>query len=246
MNGEAIPTEWKSAFISSIHKKGDKKNCSNYRGLSVISSVGRLYGRILRGRIEKQMIDLEEQSGFRPGRSCTDNLFVLKQLVEKTLAYGSQLHLTFIDLKKAYDSVPINKLWVSMVENEVHPQYINAVKKLYEDNFSAVKTRGGISDYFKVNKGLRQGCCLSPTLFKLYLNSALKQWIKKINKMGVLIGERNIYSLLFADDQVVLAEDIEDTTYMVRKLMEEYEKWGLEINTEKTQYMTIGNQGQGQ
>lgn len=186
---------------------------------------------------------MEEQSGFRPGRSCTDNLFCIKQLIEKSLAHGSEMHIIFIDLKKAYDSVPISKLWVAMEENKIPTQYINAVKELYDENISFVKNRSNIDGPFLVNKGLRQGCCLSPTLFKVYLNSALKIWNRKCNSMGVQVGERNIQTLLFADDQVILAEDEEDAEYMLRKLVEEYEKWGLELNMEKTQYMTIGTEG---
>ena len=100
LDGEEIPVEWKIAQISSLYKKGDKKNCANYRGLSVTASTGRLYGRILRDRIEKEIVDQEEQSGFRPGRSCIDNVFCLKQMIEKTLAHNSELHIAFIDLKK--------------------------------------------------------------------------------------------------------------------------------------------------
>lgn len=99
--GSPVPKEWKLAYISSIHNKGNKKNCSNYRRLSVIASTARLYGRILRGRIEKQIKEMEEQSEFRPERSCIDNVFCLKQLIEKTHAHGSQLHLIFVDPRKA-------------------------------------------------------------------------------------------------------------------------------------------------
>lgn len=101
LKGEAVPKDWKSAYITSLYKKGNKAVCANYRGLSVIPSTGRLYGRVLRGRIERDMMELEEQSGFRSGRSCTDNLFCLKQLMEKSIAYGCPLHLVFVDLRKS-------------------------------------------------------------------------------------------------------------------------------------------------
>ena len=221
IDGEDVPTEWKTAYINSLYKKGDKRQCSNYRGLSVTASTGRLYGRILRDRIEKEIKDSEIQSGFRAGRSCIDNLFCLKQMIEKTIAHGGELHIAFIDLKKAYDSVPINKLWTVMKENKVSNKYVNAVKKLYENNQSCVKSKQGLSKYFKVNKGLRQGCCISPTLFKIYLNSTLKDWCRKCLSMGVQLGRECIFTLLFADDQVVLAEDKDDLKYMLRKLIEE-------------------------
>ena len=91
-----------------------------------------------------------------------------------------------------------------------------------------------------MNKGLRQGCCVSPTLFKIYVARALKQWKKKCKGMGVDLDGVCLYTLQFADDQVIIANDKEDLEYMARRLQEEYRKWGLEINTQKTKYLPIG------
>ena len=68
LNGEEVPQQWKVAYISSIHKKGSKEDCSNYRGISVTSVMSRLYGKILRDLIEEENKDEEEQSGFRTRR----------------------------------------------------------------------------------------------------------------------------------------------------------------------------------
>ena len=91
-------------------KKGSRKDCSNYRGISVTSVMSRLYGKIPRDLIEEENKD-EEQSGFRTGRSCTDNIFCMKQVIEKRNATNQETHLLFVDLIKAYDSIPISKLW---------------------------------------------------------------------------------------------------------------------------------------
>ena len=106
LNGED-PQEWKVAYISSIHKKGSKKDCSNYRGISVTSVISRLYGKILIDLIEEENKDEEEQSGFRKGRSCTYNIFCMKRIIEKRNATNKETHLLFVDLTKAYDSIPI-------------------------------------------------------------------------------------------------------------------------------------------
>ena len=91
-----------------------------------------------------------------------------------------------------------------------------------------------ISRGFKVTKGLKQGCCVSPTLFKIYLEQALKNWKKKCGGMGIPLNDgTTLYTLCFADDQVVLAQDREDLEYMARNLIEEYSKWGLEVNIKK-------------
>jgi len=72
--------------------------------------MGRLYGKILRDFIEKENKDEEEQNGFRIGRSCTDNIFCMKQVIEKRNATNQETHLLFVDLTKAYDSIRVSKL----------------------------------------------------------------------------------------------------------------------------------------
>ena len=71
LNGEEAPQPWKVAYISSIHKKGSKEDCSNYRGISVTSVLSRLYGKIFGDIIEEENKGEEEKSEFRTGRSCT-------------------------------------------------------------------------------------------------------------------------------------------------------------------------------
>jgi len=78
INGEKVPEEWKIAVITSIHKRGDKRKCENYRGMSVTSTFSRIYGCILAKLVESEYknMEMEEQSGFRAGRSCIDNIFL--------------------------------------------------------------------------------------------------------------------------------------------------------------------------
>jgi hypothetical protein len=74
----------------------------------------------------------------------------------------------------------------------------------------------------------------------VYIDAALKTWSAICKGMGIPIGEQTPYTLLFADDQVIVAADAEDVSYMTRKLKEEFTKWGLEINMSKTKYLAIG------
>jgi hypothetical protein len=103
INGEKVPEEWKVAIITSIHKKGDKRKCENYRGISVTSPFSRIYGRILAKFVELEHtnMEMEEQAGFRAGRSYIDNIFCITQPIEKKKATNRELHLLFIDLTKA-------------------------------------------------------------------------------------------------------------------------------------------------
>ncbi len=118
------------SYISSIHKKGDKTLCENYRGISVILSIVRLFASILKGKIQKGITFSEEQSGFRSERSCLDNIHCLRQIIEKNGIYNIDTHMTFIDLEKAYDSVPRRKIWSAMRRLNVPEKWINLVQKM--------------------------------------------------------------------------------------------------------------------
>lgn len=243
LEGQEIPQDLRLSHISSIFKKGDKKNCNNYRGISVTSSLGRLYGRLLKQRIEKEMVNIEEQSGFRAGRSCVDNTFSLRQLIEKRLERNLETHIIFIDLEKAYDSVPLCKLFEVLNNSGINKTYVKCVQDIYRKTVGMIKMGNESSPQFEITKGLKQGCCLSPTLFKIYLQGVLENWQKKCKCMGIELNGNWLYTLLFADDQVVVANDEDDLAYMMRKLIEEYSKWGLNINTMKTLYLPIGKDG---
>lgn len=99
-----------------------------------------------------------------------------------------------------------------------------------------------MSSGFCSNKGLRQGGCESITLFKIFVDGALKLWKNKYKEMGIEINDKNVYSLQFADDQVVVVQDKDNLEYMSRKLYEEYGKWGMKINTDKTKYYVLVDQ----
>jgi len=204
-----------------------------------MSVMSRLYVKILRDLIEEENKDEEEQSGFRTGRSCTDNIFCMKQVIEKRNATNQETHLLFVDLTKAYGSIPISKLWEVLGESNFNNTLIKALKNLY-GNTAEVKIGNVLSHPFNITKGLRQGCCISPTLFKIYIRKALEDVKRKCSRMGIPLENTTLYTLQFVDDQVVLAGDKEDLEYMTYKLKETYEKWGLDMNLNKTKYLCIG------
>ena len=97
-----------------------------------------------------------------------------------------------------------------------------------------------MSEGFEVKKGLRQGCCVSPTLFKIYVEKSLNILKRKCSGMGYNVDNITMYTLHFADDKVVMAQSKEDLEYICRKLQEEYSEWGFTMNIGKTKYMSLG------
>ena len=109
------------------------------------------------------------------------------------MAVNHPLHLLFVDLEKAYDSVPLENLWKVLEHYNIRNSIIKAIKRLYENPVSKIKIGKQLSSGFYLTKGLRQGCSLSPTLFKIYFQKALEDWQKKCAKMGLEIQDTTIY-----------------------------------------------------
>ena len=106
-----------------------------------------------------------------------------------------------------------------MGESNINNTLIKALQNLY-GNTAQVKIGNTLSHLFNITKRLRQGCCISPTLFKIYVRKALEKWKRKCHGMGIPLENITLYTLQFADDQVVLAGYKEDMEYITCKLKE--------------------------
>jgi len=122
-----------------------------------------------------------------------------------------------VDLTKPYDGVPISIFWEVLGESNINNTLIEALQNLY-GNTAQVKIGNMLSHPFNITKGLRQGSCISPTLFKIYIRKALEEWKLKFSGMGIPLENTILYTLQFADDQVALMGDKEDLEYMTHKL----------------------------
>jgi hypothetical protein len=110
-----------------------------------------------------------------------------------------------------------------------------------ENNIAYVRHGNSLSQPIATTKGLRQDCSLSPLLFNIYIERALEEWKRSCQGMGVAAKDRYLFTLNFADDQVVIAQDHFDLEFMVRRLRTIYESWGLTLNYKKTEHLAINS-----
>ena len=137
--------------------------------------------RRLASYVEEEQLLPEAQCGFRPGRSTTDMMYVMRRLREHGRLGRTPLFMCFIDLQKAYDSVDRSLLWAILARFGVPPRMISIIRQFHDGILACIRLdEGRISEGFEVRQGLRQGCVLAPLLFNVFfadvLSSAEKQF----------------------------------------------------------------------
>eukprot|EP00959_Pyramimonas_sp_CCMP1952_P044114 922089-Pyramimonas_sp.AAC.1 len=172
------PAEWRRMKFRVIFKKGDPAMPQNYRPIAILPVMAKLFSTVLYNRIATY-IDARlgrEQFGFRPGRGCADAIHIVRTIVEKSLEWGEELWVATLDVEKAFDRVHHSALFDSLVINGVDSQVVGALRRLYFDVKGYVSLwRGAESREFEVQRGVKQGDPLSPVLFNLILDGALKE-----------------------------------------------------------------------
>ena len=172
---EILPQDWKDANIVVIYKnKGDKAVCGNSRGISLLAIAGKVIAKVLLNRLVEHISEgvlPETQCGFRKTRSTNDMVFVLRQLLEKSREHGKDLHVAFIDLSKAFDTVNREMLWKLLCKLGVPAKFLSMLKQLHDGMQGRVLIGDLQSEFFRVNVGVKQGCVLAPVLFNIFLST---------------------------------------------------------------------------
>ncbi|TWW53923.1 hypothetical protein D4764_0157230 [Takifugu flavidus] len=142
----AVPLDWQTGVVVPLFKKGDRRVCSNYRGITLLSLPGKVYSGVLERRVRRIVEPRiqEEQCGFRPGRGTVDQLYTLSRVFEGAWEFAQPVHMCFVDLEKAFDRVPRGVLWGVLREYGVSGPLIRAVRSLYDRCQSLVRIAGRI------------------------------------------------------------------------------------------------------
>ena len=207
-----FPKCWSESLIIPLHKKGSVNNPENYRGISLLDVIGKIYTSILNRRITFYVNMYgkisEAQFGFREGYSTIDNAFILNSVIEKYLSKKKgKLYVCFVDFKRAFDSVNRQKLWCVLKANGLKGNLFKVVKNMYESVKACVRINNECTDFFECSEGLRQGCLLSPILFSMFVNEFTKI-IETSGLRGIQLFPdlMELFLLLFADDIALISD----------------------------------------
>ncbi|MCG8112265.1 MAG: reverse transcriptase domain-containing protein [Candidatus Thiodiazotropha taylori] len=251
LNSGIIPESWTIGIIKPIFKnKGDPKLPENYRPITLLSCFGKLFTSIINNRLqkfaEKYNVINASQAGFRKNYSTSDNLFILKSLIDIVQSQKKKLYCCFVDFKQAFDSVWRVGLWHKLISSGVKGKVFNLILNLYKNIKSQISTGTGTSDYFECHRGVRQGENLSPFLFTIFLND-LEHYLtsKHINgvKIDYNLDEASLYLkillLLYADDTVIFSENADDLQHALIEFENYCELWKLKVNISKTKVVVF-------
>ena len=247
LDSGVIPSEWTIGVIKPLYKnKGDINDVNNYRGITLLSCIGKLFTSVLNSRLYTYLTNENilgnEQAGFRPKHSTLDHIFALHILSSSYIDKNKQLYCAFVDYSKAFDFIDRTYMWQKLLDSNINGKVFNIIKNMYKNAKSQVSFKNTLSETFPCQVGVRQGENLSPLLFAIYLNDFNVFLSKKYNGLTKttesISNELQIYlkifCLLYADDTVVLAESAIELQKALDCLYTYCNKWALKVNIDKT------------
>ena len=250
-NSGSFPSSWSQSLIIPLHKSGSLHEPGNYRGISLINSLTKVFIGLLTEQltkwVEENNIIHEEQSGFRQNYSVIDNTFALQSLAQKYLSKRKgRFYCLFIDFKKAFDSIDHNRLWDSLTRKGLNGKILHIFQSMYRLLNVPLSSHNiqYITQFFDCEIGMRQGCLSSTLLVSLFIND-LVDLLKIECNQGIYISDiiDEILSLLFADDVSTFA----DTVLQLQKQLDVIDKFcdstGMSINLEKLKVIVFRNGG---
>ncbi|XP_016368572.1 RNA-directed DNA polymerase from mobile element jockey-like [Sinocyclocheilus rhinocerous] len=250
----------RDAKIVTLYKnKGDRSDCNNYRGISLLNIAGKLYASVLLERLQKlaERVLPESQCGFRSERSTMDMIFSLRQLQEKCREQQMPLYIIFIDLTKAFDLVSRNGLFNILLKIGCPPRLHSLIRSFHDDMKATIQYQDSISEPFYVKSGVKQGCVLAPTLFGICFSMLLKHAFGTATE-GVYLHTRSdgrlfnlarlkaktkvhkaiIRDLLFADDAAIISHTEQQLQRLMDRFFQACDEFGLTISLQKTKVLS--------
>jgi hypothetical protein len=241
------PKSWKEGYIVPIFKSNNALDPANYRGITILSCLGKLFNSILNSRLsthfENHKIIDNSQIGFSRNNRASDHMYTLKTLIDKYTKHKKKLFTCFIDFKKAFDSVDHNGLIYKLKRSGIGDSLYKLMKDMYTrpDATIRVKVKDKLSNMFKLLVGVNQGDPLSPLLFNLYVNDIHHYFDDSC--CPVTLGNTQLNCLLYADDLVILSESKEGLQNACNKLAQFCNDWALEVNLKKSNAMVFTANG---
>lgn len=234
------PSEWSHAVIIPLFKnKGPRNNCANYRGISLLPCLGKLFTRVMDNRFvewsKRHEFLPDSQAGFRSGYSTIDQCFILNSIIEKRMRSGATTYAAFIDLEKAFDSIPRRALWFKLAKLGISKKYLNLCMSSYASSKFSIRGAGQrYANAIPTTTGVMQGAINSPSLFLHFLQDLSNVLDKVEGSSAPGLGKESVSNLAFADDLCLLSTTPIGLQRLLTELKKYCDEWGLKVNVTKT------------
>jgi len=231
----AFPADKLKAHVASLYKKGDPKKQENYRPISLLNSIYKLYAGLLQVRIAAAIdSDLQKtQYGFRKNRSTSVPVACVKRVLERAEATHNPLFLVFLDWEKAFDRIKQDKLMEALSRMGFPPCYINAIQSLYNNPTFCVKIGEFESTWRTQHRGIRQGCPLSPYLFIILMTVMFRDIHDELDLRRGRLEGLDFSELLYADDTALITNNVNAMNRFLGKIEVHAAYYGLNFNKTK-------------
>ena len=224
-----------SVYIT-LPKQARATECSNYRTISLMPHTLKIFLKVIQSRIGTK-IDEEvgpTQFGFRPGSGTREGIFCYNILAQKHIEVDKDMYTCFIDYSKAFDRVHHSQLIQCLEKIGIDGKDIRVIANLYWHQKAAIRVQNSLSPHIPIQRGVRQGCVLSPYLFNIYTEFIFRE---SNDLRGITIHGQNINNLRYADDTALIADDKDNLQKVVDRVKDVSSKAGLEMNVKKTKTM---------
>ena len=230
-------------IITLVPKKDKPTNLlGNLRPISLLNTDYKIATKAIAKRLEAVLPLLinADQTGYIKGRYIGENVRLISDIISYTAAKNLPGLAVFLDFEKAFDSIEWNFLFKVLDKLNFGPDFKNWIQTFYSNTTSCVTNNGYASDFFKLERGVRQGCPLSGTLFVLGIEILALAIKKNPNIEGIRVGAREIKITQYADDTTVFLKNPESMSHLL-DLLEKFERCsGLKINHTKSEAMWLG------
>jgi hypothetical protein len=219
-------------------KCGSFNNVDNYRGITLTPIISKLLEGVLLECCEEQLTVDDLQYGFRKKVGCADAMFTLRYVVDHFTSRGSMVYAAALDISKAFDTVNHQQLIIKMSQAGIPHWVTSLISSWYSKLYVAVRWNGCLSNYFKVNSGVRQGSILSPALFNLYINQLIVNL--RICSSGCHVNNWFIGCIFYADDILLLSASVTGLQRMLNVCTDSVSDLSLKFNCAKSMCIAFG------
>ena len=236
-----IPLQWKEGDLKRLFKgKGIKGKCSNERGITLASNVGKMFERLVNNRVVPTIQMTDAQAGGTKGRATVDHILILKELASIAKQQKQQLILTYMDVTKAYDKAWLDAIMYVLQTRGLKTKLWKLVKELNSNLMTTVQTKYGPTRKISITDSIRQGGVLSVSMYALMMDETNKALME--TDLGVKIPhtDTKVPCLLWMDD-VVLAETKPERAQKELDITNHTSlKYHVEYGMPKTKYLRMG------